>query len=156
MRHVFALLCGILLITSFESAHADGFSTSFVDVAVLDVPLGAKHKVINERNESMLLFNLGDRPIHVIVQARVPEPQELKGNAQPVSDSRWVEIIPGEVEIPSRGKAEVTVILRLPKDRRLKGQLFQATIESRTPPPAGNGIKIQPALRSRLRFNVKK
>jgi len=77
----------------FVEAHAGTLSTSFVDVAVNDVPLGQEKRVENKEGKSLVLWNSGEAPLVIHIDALKPTAEELRPPAEPIEDPGWIRII---------------------------------------------------------------
>jgi hypothetical protein len=134
---------------------ADGLSTSFADVMVTGVPAGTSYSLKSAQRGGYRLRNLGDRPVHVRIEARVPQPAELRGGTEPIGNREWVTIQPSTFELGPRQEIECDVIIQVPKTSRYRGRLFQAMIFSKGSASGGDpGIRLGTGLLSRLRFKV--
>src|SRR5262249_31256940 len=136
-----------------ESGKA-GFSTTFVDVTVLDVPRGEPRRIQDPRNESLVLRNLGDVAVHVRGEALLPAASELRPPAKPIPDKAWIRNQPPELEIPAHGQAESEISILVPRERAYAGRWYQVMIWSHGSPIDGGGLKLSAGLKSRLRFQV--
>ncbi len=135
-------------------ASATELATSFVDVVVLDVPLGTPRRVQDRLGKSLVLMNNGDNTVYMHVQALVPAKAELKGPVLAIPDLQWIHIEPATVEVPAHGEAEAQVIILVPSDKQYADQLYQVMIWSRSQSFGSEGVTISAGLKSRLRFKT--
>jgi len=145
-----------LFLLILTDARGTGLSTSFVDVAVLDVPLGKIRRVENKEGDSLVIWNTGEIPLVVHVEALKPTAQELRAPAEPIEDPRWIIIQPSSLKLAPHETGRFDVALSLPKSSRLRHRTFQAMIWSRSEPVEGNGVSLSAGLKSRLRFRTEK
>lgn len=136
-----------------SSGCADGLSTTFSDVLVRQVIPSVPQRVLNGGSRDFEVNNLGDSPIRVVLQARVPSKAELRGEAIPVPDATWLTLRPSELILPPHKSGTCRVVIRVPADARTD-QVYQAMIWSRGLPLAAHGLGIETGLSSRIRFRV--
>ena len=151
-----ALICRIICLTFLVSSMAEAaeLATSFVDVLVLDTPLGIPRRVEDAKGKGLILYNRGNEALFVHVEALIPEARELRSPAAPIPDTHWIRIEPENLEVPAHGEAEAQVILSVPKEKRYRHHLYQAMIWSRTQPLPGKGVSVSGGLKSRLTFKT--
>jgi hypothetical protein len=147
-------LAALIGLTSRLSAA--GLATDFVDVLVLDVPLGESRRVEDKTGRSLVLRNTGNEPLRVDVHALIPGADELRGPVEPILDESWVRVEPPIMTIPAQSTAACDVVIRMPKDKKFTGRTYQAMIWARSAPLFGNGISVSAGLKSRLRFQVRR
>ena len=135
---------------------AEGLSTSFVDVVVMDAPLGSPKRVEDSKGNSLVLRNLGENVIHVEVQVLTPDPNELRPPAEPIPDTGWIRIVPDRLELGPKETAQCSVVISLPKKKNLRNRIFQAMIWSRGQPAGEHGMTVSAGLKSRLRIQTVK
>lgn len=145
-----------LAVIGASAAEAAEMATSFVDVLVLDAPLGVPRRVEDAKGRGLILYNKGNEPLFVHVQAVLPQAGELRSPAVPIPDTNWIAIEPANLEVPAHGEAEAQVILSVPKEERYRHQLYQAMIWSRTQPLPGGGVALSAGLKSRLTLKTAK
>ena len=133
---------------------ATELATSFVNVFVFNVPLGTPRRVEDSAGKGLMLYNKGDDPLSIHVEAVFPSAKELRSPAEPVPDTRWIQIQPENIEVPAHGRAEVQVIILVPNDKKYRSHLYQAMISSRAQSLAGQGVILSAGLKSRLTFKV--
>jgi hypothetical protein len=144
----------MVMLGSFSVGWADGFSTPFVDVVVLDVPLGSSRRVESWEHHSLLLRNTGDSPMHVRVEVRAPTEKELKKPAKPLPSTEWIRIKPDEFDLAPKEEMDCNVIIEVPKKWKYRRRWYQAMIFSKGAPVDGEGITLSAGLLSRLRFKT--
>jgi len=152
-RRACILFLFLLILTD---ARGTGLSTSFVDVVVFDAPLGKTRRVEDKQGNSLVVWNTGEAPLIVHVEALKPSPQELRPPAEPIEDPRWIIIQPSSLTLGPRESGRFDVALSLPADQRLRHRTFQAMIWSRSEPIEGDGVSVSAGLKSRLRFRTEK
>jgi len=149
---ILSLLC---LSLGAAAGWADGLSTSFADVMITGVPAGASYSLKSAQRGGYRLRNLGDRLVHVHVEARVPQPAELRGGAEPIENAEWVTLQPNTFELGPHQEIECDVIIQIPNSPRYRGRFFQAMIFSKGQASGGDrGIQLGTGLLSRLRFKM--
>jgi hypothetical protein len=154
MRRFF-LIAG-LLIGLAATGRTEGFSTSFVDVAVLDVPLGESHAVKDNEGHGIVFFNLGQQPLEITVRWRAPTAKELKRGAKPIPDIHWIRLFPETLQVAPGEQASAELQLEVPNHKAFAGQIYQVVFESFGAPTRSKGVRVQGALRSSLRFQTRK
>jgi hypothetical protein len=145
-----------LFLLILTDVRATGLSTSFVDVVVLDVPLGKPRRVEDREGNSLVIWNTGDTPVIVHAEALKPSDQELRPPAESIKDLRWIIIEPSSLTLGPHETGRFDVALSLPPDSRLRHRIFQAMIWSRSEPVQGGGVSLSAGLKSRLRFRTEK
>ncbi len=153
-RHQGRACIGFLFLLICNSVQGSGLSTSFVDVAVMDVPLGKPRRVEDQKGNSFVVWNTGDSPLVVHIEALKPVAQELRTPAESIEEISWVLIQPNTLSLAPHETGRANIILSLPAERRLRHRTFQAMIWSRSEPLHGTGVTLSAGLKSRLRFRT--
>src|SRR5262249_26545832 len=133
---------------------AQTLSTTFVDVVVLDVPLGVPHSIEDNSGHGIMLRNSGESDLLAKIDVLVPSVEELRGNARAIPDPTWIQIQPAEVLVPAHRGVECKVAVNVPKIRRHRNRFYQAMIWIRTGAIGTGGVRIQAGLKSRLRLKT--
>lgn len=146
----------LLLLFCSLVAHATGLSTSFADIQVSDVPLGQAYDLGEQNEQHLDLKNLGDQPLRVVIRARAPIPSELEQSALPIPDLSWIRIRPSHLMLDPQESAYADVIITVPKGNQYRRKTYQVMIWSQANflEEAG-GVRMNPALLSRLRFTTR-
>jgi hypothetical protein len=147
------LILGIGLLAC-ASLRAQTLSTSFVDVVVLDVPLGTSRTVEDRDGKGIVLRNKGDVALHVRLRAKIPLENELKEKAEAIPDISWIRFDPDTVKIAANGEIDCRLVIKVPKKREFRNRLFQATILMEAEPPNTGHVQVRGALKARLRFQT--
>jgi hypothetical protein len=135
-------------------AGSEGLATPFVDVGVVQVPLGKPWHVQDDKGRSLVLQNLGAGALQVSVEPLMPTAQELRAPTEAIPDLGWVRIEPKTLTIPAGATAECQVILTVPRRWKYRHKLYQVMIWSRSAPVATSAMTIGAGLKSRLRFKT--
>jgi hypothetical protein len=85
---------------------------------------------------------------------QIPSLDSLAPGVEPLPDLRWVTLRPASVRIAPRSEYEIEVSLRVPPDKKLRGKTFAFHVITSIEPEEGKGIKVLPALLSRVKFAV--
>ncbi len=131
---------------------ADRLWTTFVDVQVVDVPLGVPHEIHEDKSSGLVLNNLSDQEMEVDVQILAPTSDQLRGNAEPIPETRWITVDPARFLLPAHASATSRMTLLVPRERRYRKRLYQAMVWSRARPANRKGVTVSAGLLSRLRF----
>jgi len=153
MTRTLGFVGGLMLLCSLAWS-APAISSSFVDVVVLDVPLGTPHAIQDAQGRGLVINNLSDEALVVHVDVMRPENDQLRGNAEPIPDTGWITVEPSDLFLPARGTASFSIRVRLPRGEPLENRFFQAMIWSRARPITRSGVTVSLGLKSRLRLKT--
>jgi hypothetical protein len=133
------------------SLQAIGLSSPVVEVRVDQVKPGRTiHIVPPDSAGGLLLENTGDEPLEIDVKVLVPSADQLRGKALPIPDPSWIRITPERLMLPAGERRVCFMDLKVPRDRRWRGQFFQAMIWSRGTSTQGGGVRMSAGLLSRV------
>lgn len=145
----------VSLLSAVSSAvWAGGLSSSFANVLVRGVPVGAVYVVGGPEGRGLVLKNIGPSTVNIQVQALVPSAAQIKAGVESIPDISWVQLEPATLKVNSNQQAAVRIRLRVPNDPAFKNRMFQVMIWSRAEPLASEGMSYNAALLSTLRFQT--
>jgi len=147
-------LAVILLCTPGYANSPQGLTTPFVDVVVLDVPLGESRSVEDSEGRGLVLTNRSDQPLAIAVSVLLPSPEQLRGNARSLPDPSWISIKPSEIFLPPQESVTCELRVFIPKEKQYAKQFYQAMISSRARPVNRRGVTLSVELLSRLRIHT--
>lgn len=142
---------------AYDAAAQSMLSTKFADVIMEYVTPGKMYNLRTMRDLPYRVVNSGAGPVDVIIQAEIPQANQLKPGYEAVPDLSWVRTVPDKLQLEAGQTGIVDIILQVPDDPQYTGRNFQAHILCRTadpPPGETTGLAFLTALQSRLRFSV--
>ena len=148
-----AILCCLWGLGSWCQA-GQSFSSPFVDVVVLDVPLGAPRAIQDKEGHGLLLQNSSDQALAVHVEIMVPQANQLRGNASPIPNPAWITVEPADVFLPAHESVTCEIHVLVPRDKKYRNRFYQAMVWSRARPAKQQGVSVSVGLLSRLRIKT--
>jgi len=121
-----------------SAALAGGLVTPFIDVDAGDVKPGAIVPVNGPGGDGMLIFNNEDQPLEVRVTADLP----------------WIHFAPAQLHLEPHRHAVCRIMIHVPANVPANGETHDVWIMTAAESPAGKGLRVKAALRSRLRFRL--
>jgi hypothetical protein len=156
MKHFRKILLLWLLVPS--TVHALGISLRFVDITLEKVSPGTAFNLRVLKNLPMIVKNLdSEEGVDIVIQAVLPNPNEMKDGYEPMPDPNWVRILPDHFHLGPGASASSDVLVTIPDDKSLIGRHFECIIWARTDRKAigdTHGVVLQTGLRTRLRMSI--
>ena len=152
-RQCLGIVLGCLVVGASTGASSAGeqttaLRTEFGEVHLQSLAIGKTYSVARIASEQFVVSNTGEDSLFVHVEAVVPAQHQLRSNALPVPDRRWVRLEMADLVLPAHSTRTTDVYLSLPYDPDLAGKLFQVDILSR------DVNRVQDTQRHRLLFTV--
>lgn len=136
------------------STWAGGLSCSVGEVVINNLKIGQTYSLKALANLPLVVTNTSDQPVHILVDALVPDSSELRRQALPIPDANWATAAPDSFDLGSRETKAVEMMLRIPDDESLFGKTFQVTYWSHTLAQAGDMLAY--GLNTRVIFSIDK
>jgi hypothetical protein len=133
---------------------AGGLSCSVGEVVINNLKIGQTYSLQALANLPLVVTNTSDQPVHILVDALVPDSSELRRQACPIPDAAWATAAPDSFDLGSRETKAVEMLLRIPDDESLFGKTFQVTFWSHTLAQAGDMLAY--GLNTRVIFSIDK
>jgi hypothetical protein len=131
---------------------AGGLRCSVGEVVISNLKIGRTYSLKSLANLPLSVTNTSDRPVHILVDALVPDSSELRMEARPVPDARWASAAPDSFDLGPRETKAVEMLLSIPDDEALLGRKFQVTFWSHTLAQAGDLLAY--GLNTRVIFSI--
>jgi len=132
---------------------AGGISTNYADVFIENLSVNAEYK----HNMPLKVTNRSNKKIEVVIKALIPQKDNLKTGAEPVQDIKWIILTPEKYILEAGQTGSSDVFIKIPKNKKLRGRIFQFNIETcGYPSEKKGGITVVPSLLSKVRFSVEK
>jgi len=144
------LVLGILSLP--PDTRAGGLRCSVGEVVINNLKIGRSYSLKALANLPLSVTNTSDRPVHILVDALVPDSSELRMEARPVPDARWASAAPDSFDLGPRETKAVEMLLSIPDDEALFGRKFQVTFWSHTLARAGDFLSY--GLNTRVIFSI--
>ncbi len=150
-RHLSAVYLIIFVISS--NLFAAGLSTNYADIFIENLTTNTEYK----HNLPLKVTNRSNKKIEVIISAQIPQKDNLKTGAEPVRDINWLIVTPEKYVLEAGQTGSSEILIKIPKDKKLRGKTFQFNLEiCGYPSKKTGGITVVPSLLSKVRFSVEK
>jgi len=147
---VFIFLMGLTFI------HAFGISTNYADASVSDLIIDNEYNLSAILSQQLKVINNNNEPIEVKILVLFPESNNIRKKYSSIPDVKWVSIVPDKYILPPGQKGYSDIMIKIPKNKKLRGKSYQFNIEiSATPQKKENNIMFVPSLLSRIMFTIK-
>lgn len=142
----------ILLLLPLKLSAA-GISTNYTDIFIENLAINTEYR----HNMPLKVTNKSNKKIEVIVSAQIPQKDRLKPNSEPLPDINWIVVLPDKYNLEPYQTGTSDVIIKIPKDKKLRGKTFQFNLEiCGYPSGKKGGLTVVPSLLSKVRFSVEK
>ncbi len=133
---------------------AGGLRCSVGEVVINNLKIGQTYSLKALANLPLALTNTSDQPVHMLVDALVPDSGELRMEARPIPNARWATAAPDSFDLGPRETKFVEMFLSIPDDEALFGRKFQVTFWSHTMAQAGDLLAY--GINTRVIFSIDK
>jgi len=142
----------VLLLLPLE-LFAGGISTNYADVFIENLAINTEYK----HNLPLKVTNRSNKKIEVTIKVLTPQKDNLKTGAEPIRDTKWIIVTPEKYILEAGQTGLSDVFIKIPKNKKLRGRIFQFNIETCGFPSEKTGrIIVVPSLLSKVRFSVEK
>ncbi len=152
MTYAPLLVLGIISLP--HCSWAGGLRCSVGEVVISNLKIGQAYSLKVLANLPLVLTNTSDRPVHILVDALVPDSSELRMEAQPIPDARWASAAPDSFDLGPKESKTIEMLLNIPDDETLFGRKFQVTFWSHTLAQVGDLLAY--GLNTRVIFSIDK
>ncbi len=152
MTYAPLLVLGIISLP--HCSWAGGLRCSVGEVVISNLKIGQTYSLKVLANLPLVLTNTSDRPVHILVDALVPDSSELRMEAQPIPDARWASAAPDSFDLGPKESKTIEMLLNIPDDETLFGRKFQVTFWSHTLAQVGDLLAY--GLNTRVIFSIDK
>ncbi len=135
---IYAPLLVLGIISQPVPIWAGGLRCSVGEVVINNLKIGQTYSLKALANLPLVLTNTSDRPVHILVDALVPDSSELRVEARPIPNACWASAAPDSFDLGPRETKSVEMLLSIPDDETLFGRKFQVTFWSHTMAQAGD------------------
>jgi hypothetical protein len=144
-------LCLALMVALAPSVlYAGGLTTTFGDVLVEDLPLGAPYSMEQVAKTPLVIVNTSDQEVNLKLEVLAPQPEELKEGFEIIPDVNWIQLQHAEFVVAPGQSAQTDVVITVTDDDAYLGKHYQVYIWSHT-----TGRAIGVGLKSRLLLTVR-
>jgi hypothetical protein len=150
------LTAAVVIMAAALAAHAvaaegAGLKTTFVKVSLDNLVIGHTYNIRQMANLPLAVYNTGDEPTDIRVEATVPIQGEARPGYEPIPDASWIAFKQSAFEgVAPSAVAMTDVLISLPADSKYLGRRFQVMIWSHT---VGGGL-VACGLKSEVLFTV--
>ncbi|MFH0948085.1 MAG: hypothetical protein V1833_03705 [Elusimicrobiota bacterium] len=147
----------ILFILISVRLYAAGLSTNYADVFIENLSINTEYNLRISRGLPLKVTNKSKKNMDIVIDVQIPQKDNLKPNAKPLPTEKWVTILPQKYTVLPGETGISDVIIKIPKDKKLREKIFQFNLEiCGYPSGKKGGISIVPSLLSRVRFSIEK
>lgn len=133
------------------TAQGAGLKTTFVKVSLDNLKIGRTYNIREMANLPLAVYNTGEAPTDLRVEATVPIQGEGRQGYEPIPDASWITFTQSVFEGVGPGAVAMTdVLVSVPDDPEYLGRRFQVMIWSHT---TGGGL-VACGLKSEVLFAV--
>lgn len=141
----------LVAVWNTDEAHGAGLKTTFVRVSLDNLRTGGTYNIREMANLPLAVYNTGDAPISLRVEATTPTTGETREGYEPIPDPAWISFKQDTFEVIEPNQAAMTdVVIAVPDDPRHLGKRYQVMIWSHT---VGGGL-VACGLKSEVLFTV--
>jgi hypothetical protein len=153
-REMRRFLCAVVFLVALAShVSSAGLRTTFVKVTLENLRIGNTYNIREMANLPLAVYNTGDEPVDLRVEATIPIKGELREGYEPVPDVSWIVIRQDSfMDMKPEAVAMTDVLVSIPDTEEHLGKSYQVMIWSHT---VGEGL-IACGLKSEILFSISK
>lgn len=157
MKKARYLLVNLMVILNFQCAVSAGerFSSTMGEVLLRNLQPGQQYHLTSLLKFPLRVTYEGEKPVTILIDPALPEPNEMKKNYEPIPDIRWVKVSPSSFESVQSTTVETNVSISIPDDDALLGRKFIVYLWSHTI-GAQKGMHLGLGVKSRLLISIAK
>jgi hypothetical protein len=144
---------GLAIALAGAGEAAAGLRTQVGEAVIENLQIGQEYSLKELANLDLIVMNTGEEEVDLRMDVLIPEPVELKLNAEAVPDISWATLTPSDFTLGPSGQAEAEIRLAIPYEPAYLGRTFQFTIWSHTI-PRGGGMALAYGLKTRIIFTI--
>ncbi|OGS43281.1 MAG: hypothetical protein A2539_08980 [Elusimicrobia bacterium RIFOXYD2_FULL_34_15] len=157
----FLLVLGLILTYNFlllTCLYSSGIATNYANVYITEpLIINNEYNLSSIVGKQLKVTNESSQKIMVAIVPVLPQTDNLKKNYDFIPNTNWVTVVPEKYYLEPYQTGFSDIIIKIPKNKKLRKRSFQVNIEIYGyPTDKTGGITIVPTLLLKTMFSIKK